>query len=244
MASTSSEALPAWKSRLIHLALASGALQFGSFTLKSGRISPYFVNCGLFSHGEIVSAVATAYANALNAQADTQAGWDFDVLFGPAYKGIPLCATTTVRLQDLNAQRWGNIGYSFNRKEKKDHGEGGLMIGDSLQGKRVVIIDDVMTAGTAIREAISIIEGQGGKLVGIIVAIDRQEKMPSEAEKAGKEDDGQPRGSTIGEVRRETGVPVLAVLTLGDIMKAMEAKGRTDEVQQMQAYYEKYKPSD
>ncbi|KAH9821464.1 orotate phosphoribosyltransferase-like [Teratosphaeria destructans] len=244
MASTSSDALPAWKSKLIDLALASGALQFGPFTLKSGRISPYFVNCGLFSHGEVVSAVATAYANALNAQAEAEPGWGFDVLFGPAYKGIPLCATTTVRLQDLNTQRWGDIGYSFNRKEKKDHGEGGLMIGDSLQGKRVVIIDDVMTAGTAIREAISIIEGQGGKLVGIIVAIDRQEKMPSEAEKAGKEDDGQPRGSTIGEVRRETGVPVLAVLTLGDIMKAMESKGRTEEVAQMQAYYEKYKPSD
>lgn len=118
------------------------------------------------------------------------------------------------------------------------------MVGESMQGKRVVIIDDVMTAGTAIREAISIIEKQGGKLVGIIVAIDRQEKLPSQAEKDGKGDDGLPRGSAIGEVRQETGVPVLAVLTLSDIIEGMKKMGRTDEVQKMEAYRTQYGASD
>lgn len=118
------------------------------------------------------------------------------------------------------------------------------MVGESIKGKRVVIIDDVMTAGTAIREAISIIEGQGGKLVGIIVAIDRMEKMPSEAEKRGEGDDGKPRGSAIGEVRRETGVPVLAVLSLDDIVEGMRKLGRQEEVKSIEEYRSKYGATD
>lgn len=236
--------LPSWKSELIELALSSGILTFGTYKLKSNRISPYFVNCGLFSRAKLIRAISAAYARQLDSYAKEHSDFAFDVLFGPAYKGIPLCATTAEKLAGLDEQRWGDVGYSFNRKEVKDHGEGGLMVGESLKDKRVVIIDDVMTAGTAIREAIEIIHGQGGKLVGIIVAVDRQEKMPSQSEKDGKGDDGMPRGSTIGEVRRETGVPVMAVLTLGDIIVGMKKMGRQDEMKQMEEYYERYKPTE
>jgi len=240
----SSTELPAWKSELIELILHAGALTFGTYKLKSNRISPYFVNCGLFSRGQLIPAISDAYAQALHAYAQGHEGWGFDVLFGPAYKGIPLCATTSAALIRTDAERWAEVGYSFNRKEVKDHGEGGLMVGESLKGKRVVVIDDVMTAGTAIREAIDVIRGQGGTLVGIIVAVDRQEKMPSAGEKEGKGDDGQPRGSTIGEVRRETGVPVMAVLTLADLIEGMKRLGRESEMRSMQEYYEKYKPTE
>lgn len=236
--------LPDWKSELIDLSLSSGILTFGTYKLKSNRISPYFVNCGLFSRAKLIRAISSAYARALDEYAQGHKDFEFDVLFGPAYKGIPLCATTAEKLAGLDESRWGDVGYSFNRKEVKDHGEGGLMVGESLKGKRVVIIDDVMTAGTAIREAISIIEGQGGKLVGIIVALDREEKMPSQSEKEGKGDDGSPRGSTIGEVRRETGVPVLAVLTLSDLITGMERKGRQEDVKAMQDYYKQYGAKD
>ncbi|KAF2484858.1 orotate phosphoribosyltransferase [Neohortaea acidophila] len=236
--------LPDWKAELIDFALSNNILTFGSFTLKSHRISPYFVNCGLFCRAKLIRAISAAYARTLHAYTLEHPEFDFDVLFGPAYKGIPLCATTAEKLAGVDERKWGEVGYAFNRKEVKDHGEGGLIVGESLQGKRVVIIDDVMTSGKAIREAISIIQQQGGKLVGIVVALDRQEKMPSEAEKAGKGDDGSARGSTIGEVRRETGVPVMAVLTLRDLIAGMEQKGRHEDVAAMQEYYRKYAPSD
>lgn len=241
MASTD---LPAWKSSLISLCLSSNVLSFGSFKLKSNRISPYFFNCGLFSNAKLIRAISSAYAEALNAQAEENAGWGFDVLFGPAYKGIPLCATTVEKLGALDEKRWGEVGYAFNRKEVKDHGEGGLMVGESLKGKRVVIIDDVMTAGTAIRESIEMIKAQGGTLVGIIVAVNRQEKMPSQSEKEGKGDDGSERGSAIGEVRRETGVPVLSVLSLKDLIEGMKAMGREEEVKMMEDYYRQYGTQD
>nr|POE87959.1 orotate phosphoribosyltransferase [Quercus suber] len=241
---SSSDPLPKWKSELISLSLQSGILSFGSFTLKSHRTSPYFFNAGLFSKAHAIRALSTAYAAALHSHALADPTWGFDVLFGPAYKGIPLAATTCDKLASLDEARWGTVGFAYNRKEVKDHGEGGLMVGESLRGKKVVIVDDVMTAGTAIREAVEIIRAQGGTLVGIIVAVDRQEKMPSEAEKRGEGDDGAPRGSTIGEVRRETGVPVLAVLTLRDLMDGMRAMGRTAEVQRMGEYYERYKPTE
>lgn len=236
--------LPAWKSSLISLCLSSNVLSFGSFKLKSNRISPYFFNCGLFSNAKLIRAISSAYAEALNAQAEDNAGWGFDVLFGPAYKGIPLCATTVEKLGALDEKRWGEVGYAFNRKEVKDHGEGGLMVGESLKGKRVVIIDDVMTAGTAIRESIEMIKAQGGTLVGIIVAVNRQEKMPSQSEKEGKGDDGSERGSAIGEVRRETGVPVLSVLSLKDLIEGMKAMGREEEVKMMEDYYRQYGTQD
>ena len=163
---------------------------------------------------------------------------------GPAYKGIQLCATTAYALTDIHEAKYGEVGHTYNRKEVKDHGEGGLMVGKSLKGKKVVIIDDVITAGTAIREAISMIDAQGGTLAGIIVAIDRQEKMPSQAEKEGQPDDGTPRGSAIGEVRRETSVPVLAVLTLEDIINGLNQLEKQDEVAKMQEYRKQYGASD
>ncbi|KAK5127829.1 hypothetical protein LTR85_004945 [Meristemomyces frigidus] len=236
--------LPPWKVELIELSMQAGILTFGSFKLKSNRISPYFVNCGLFCRAKLIRSISEAYAQALDTHAKQNKDWGFDVLFGPAYKGIPLCATTCDKLAGLDEERWGEVAYSYNRKEVKDHGEGGLMVGESLKGKRVVIIDDVITAGTAIREAISIIEHQGGKLVGIIVAVDRQEKLPSPAEKEGKGDDGVPRGSAIGEVERETGVPVMAVLTLADLIVGMRKLGREEDVKKMEEYYEQYKPTD
>nr|OQO20230.1 hypothetical protein B0A51_17255 [Rachicladosporium sp. CCFEE 5018] len=247
---SSSTALPTWKSDLISLCLSSNILTFGTFTLKSGRQSPYFFNCGLFSRARLIRAISSAYAQALDTYAkehsedDGGKGWGFDVLFGPAYKGIPLAATTVEKLAGIDESRWGEVGYAFNRKEVKDHGEGGLMVGESLKGKRVVVIDDVMTAGTAIQEALSIIAAQGGTLVGIIIAVNRQEKMPSASEKEGKGDDGTVRGSAIGAVRKQTGVPVLAVLTLGDIIEGMRGLGREEEVKLMEGYYEKYGTED
>jgi orotate phosphoribosyltransferase len=236
--------LPAWKSDLISLCLSSNVLSFGTFKLKSNRSSPYFFNCGLFSNAKLIRAISSAYAQALDSHARENEGWGFDVLFGPAYKGIPLCATTVEKLGSLDESRWGNVGYSFNRKEVKDHGEGGLMVGESLKGKRVVIIDDVMTAGTAIRESIEMIKAQGGTLVGIIVAVNRQEKMPSQSEKEGKGDDGSERGSAIGEVRRETGVPVMSVLSLMDLIEAIKGMGKKEEVEMMEAYYRQYGTQD
>lgn len=239
MASTGTS-LPEWKTTLIKHCLGADILSFGNFKLKSNRMSPYFFNCGLFSKAHLIRAISSAYANTLADHAQANPSWSFDVLFGPAYKGIPLCATTAEKLAGLDETRYGEIGYSFNRKEVKDHGEGGLLVGEKLQGKKVVIIDDVMTAGTAIRESISIIKQQGGELVGIIVAVNRQEKMPSQSEKDGKGDDGSKRGSAIGDIRRETGVPVLAVLSLDDIIAAMKDLGRGDEVKQMEQYYAQY----
>ncbi|KAK4629655.1 Orotate phosphoribosyltransferase [Fulvia fulva] len=239
----SSSQLPDWKQSLIETTLSSGILTFGSFKLKSNRISPYFFNAGLFCEGHLTRSLSQAYAHALDNYSREHPDFSFDVIFGPAYKGIQLCATTAYALADID-EKYGRVGHTYNRKEVKDHGEGGLMVGKSLKGKKVVIIDDVITAGTAIREAISMIDAQGGTLAGIIVAIDRQEKMPSQAEKDGQPDDGTPSGSAIGEVRRETGVPVLAVLTLEDMINGLNQLGKQDEVARMQEYRQQYGASD
>jgi orotate phosphoribosyltransferase len=234
-----SPTLPDWKQSLIKTTLSSDILTFGSYTLKSGRISPYFINCGLFNSSKLIKSISSAYARTLHDYAQENPNWNFDVLFGPAYKGIALSATVSLSLGDLDSQRYEDLRYVFNRKEVKDHGEGGVLVGD-VKGKKVVIIDDVITSGKAIREAISIISAQGGELVGIVVAVDREEKMPSQAEREGKGDDGGERGSAIGEIRRETGVPVIAVLTLRDIMRGLEGLGRTQEVERMREYYGRY----
>lgn len=240
----SSSTLPDWKHSLIRTALKTNILTFGTYTLKSNRISPYFVNCGLFSQSKTIRALSSAYANAIHQYSTAHPEFEFDLLFGPAYKGIPFCATTASELGRIDAEKYDEVGYCYNRKEVKDHGEGGLIVGQSMKGKRVLVIDDVITAGTAIREAISIISSQGGTLAGIIVAIDRQEKMPSQAEKEGKADDGSARSSAIGEVRRETGVPVLAVLTLQDLIEGMKEMGRGEEVKAMEEYRRHYGASD
>ena len=232
--------IPQYKKDLLLHCLQSNILTFGTFTLKSGRQSPYFFNCGLFSTSRLARAISKSYAQTLHNHAAQNPSFHFDVLFGPAYKGIPIAASTCCALGDIDEQRYDDVGYSFNRKEAKDHGEGGLLVGQPLKGKRVVIIDDVMTAGTAIREAVSIIDAQGGTLVGIVVALDRQEKTTSQSEKEGKGDDGAPRESTVEMVRRDTGVPVLAVLTLQDLIEGVKGIASEDEVRGMQQYRKKY----
>jgi orotate phosphoribosyltransferase len=189
----------------LEAALARNALRFGEFTLKSGRISPYFFNAGRFDSGAALAALGQAYAQTLIA-----AGLDFDVLFGPAYKGIPLATTVAVAL----AAQGRDVPLTFNRKEAKDHGEGGLLIGASLQDRRVLIVDDVNTAGTAIRESIQIIRQAGGTPCGVLIALDRQESG------------GDGPLSATETVRSEFGLPVFAIAGLDELLQL--ADGRSD----------------
>jgi orotate phosphoribosyltransferase len=179
----------------LQLALKVSALRFGRFTLKSGRESPYFFNAGAFDRGIALAGLARAYAACI--QANSLA---FDVLFGPAYKGIPLAAATVCAL----AQSGLDVAYAFNRKEAKDHGEGGTIVGAGLHG-RVLIIDDVISAGTSVRESIRLIGDQGGTVAGVLIALDRQEQ-------------GQSGMSAAQEVKSQFGVPVYAIATLGDLL--------------------------
>jgi orotate phosphoribosyltransferase len=162
----------AYQTDFIDLCVRLGVLRFGSFTLKSGRESPYFFNAGLFNTGAAISAVGQAYAAAV-----TASGLEFDMLFGPAYKGIPL---VTITAATLAAHAGRNLPFAFNRKEAKDHGEGGSIIGSPLKG-RVLIVDDVITAGTAIRESIELIQAAGAQAAGVLLALDRQERAPRTA---------------------------------------------------------------
>lgn len=231
--------LPAFKTDFLKDCVEAGALKFGTFTLKSKRTSPYFFNAGLFHRADLLRSISSAYAHTLKAHSDADPSFEFDVLFGPAYKGIPLAAATVDKLADLDLQRYGKKSYSFNRKEAKDHGEGGNIVGASLAGRKVVIVDDVITAGTAIREAIDIIKKEGGELVGIIVAFDRLEKTPSATD-----DDGTPRPSAIGEVRKQYGIPVLAILTLNDVVDYLRGLGSEEDLRRLDEYREKYRASD
>lgn len=232
-------ALPEYKQNFLETCVSAGALKFGTFTLKSKRVSPYFFNAGLFHRADLLRSMSLAYAQSMKAHGDADSSFDFDVLFGPAYKGIPLAATTIDKLADLDVAKYGKKSYSFNRKEAKTHGEGGNIVGASLKGQRIVIIDDVITAGTAIREAIDIIKREGGELVGIIVAFDRQEKTPTE-----NDDDGKPGPSAIGEVRKQYGIPVLSILTLEDIVAFLRNQGSEDDIKRLDEYRAKYKASD
>lgn len=187
------------RSRFLTLALHAEALRFGEFTLKSGRSSPYFFNAGRFDSGAALAGLAGCYADAIE-----QAGIDFDVLFGPAYKGIPLATALACEF----ARRGRDLPLAFNRKEAKTHGEGGLLIGAALAGRRVLIVDDVITAGTAIREALTIIADAGGTAAGIVIALDRQEAV----------DPAVSRRSAAQTVAIEQGLPVISVATLGDLL--------------------------
>ncbi len=196
-------------------------LRFGSFTLKSGRTSPYFFNAGLFNTGEALSFIGNSYAAAI-----AQSGVDYDLLFGPAYKGIPLVSVTAAAL----AQQHGiNKPYCFNRKEAKDHGEGGLTVGAPLQG-RVLIVDDVITAGTAIREVMELLQRTGATPAGIVVALDRQER-------------GTGRLSAIQEIREQYQIPVISIIALEQIIAYL---GRQDNpalaghLADVQRYREEY----
>jgi orotate phosphoribosyltransferase len=191
-----------YRSRFLQLALHANALRFGEFTLKSGRISPYFFNAGRFDRGQALATLAACYADAIEAS-----GVQFDLLFGPAYKGIPLATALGVEF----ARRGRDLPIAFNRKEAKDHGEGGMLIGAPLEERRVLIVDDVITAGTAIREALGLIRAGGGQPAGIVVALDRQEMLGDPAS-------GEPRRSAAQAVAEEAGIPVTAVAALSDLL--------------------------
>jgi orotate phosphoribosyltransferase len=208
-----------YQTDFIDLCVRLGVLRFGSFKLKSGRDSPYFFNAGLFNTGTAISAVGRAYAEAVMASA-----LKFDMLFGPAYKGIPLATITAAALAEHGGR---NLPFAFNRKEAKDHGEGGNIVGGPLSGE-VLIVDDVITAGTAIRESIDIIRAAGARPAGVLLALDRQERAPLG------------RLSAVQEVRENYGIPVIAVVNLADLMHHVSLQGRKDDLLRMQAYREQY----
>jgi orotate phosphoribosyltransferase len=182
----------------IDFAIQQQVLRFGEFTLKSGRVSPYFFNAGLFNTGEALVKLGHCYAEAIQ-----RADLDFDVLFGPAYKGIPLAAATA---STLASEHQRPTPFAFNRKEVKAHGEGGQLVGADLQGKKVLLIDDVITAGTAIREVLPQLKEAGARVTGVVIALDRQER-------------GQGERSAIQEVEQDLGIPVTSIITLNNIFE-------------------------
>ena len=198
--------------------LEIGALKFGEFTLKSGRVSPYFFNAGQFNQGNHLSQLGQFYAQAIEAS-----GINFDVLFGPAYKGIPLAAATAIALNDSFNR---SVPYSFNRKEAKDHGEGGNIVGHPLEGD-ILIIDDVITAGTAIREAKDIISANGAKTKGVVVALDRQEKGKGEL-------------SAIQEVEENFGIAVVSIINLSHIVDYLKANNDKNIIRRIESYRSQY----
>ncbi|MGO9934612.1 MAG: orotate phosphoribosyltransferase [Steroidobacteraceae bacterium] len=209
----------AYQSEFIDLCVQLGVLKFGRFTLKSGRESPYFFNAGLFNTGAAISAVGRAYASALAASS-----LSVDMLFGPAYKGIPLVTITAAAL----AERHGlNLPFAFNRKEDKDHGEGGNIVGSALRG-RVLIVDDVITAGTAIRESIDIIQKAGATPAGVLLALDRQERA------------AQGHSSALQEVESQHGIPVISVVNLADLMIHVSLAGGAGDLNSMRLYRDRY----
>lgn len=195
-----------YQQQFIEFAIRRNVLRFGEFTLKSGRTSPYFFNAGLFNTGEDLVELSKAYAAALQ-----RSGLDYDIIFGPAYKGIPLATVTAMAL----ASEGTNKPFAFNRKEKKDHGEGGNIVGAPLQGK-VLIVDDVITAGTAIRESIEIIRREGAEPAGVLIALDRQERGNGEL-------------SAIQEVKKEFGIPVVSIIALDQVLDYLQNRPGFDE---------------
>ena len=191
----------------IDFALHHGVLRFGEFTLKSGRTSPYFFNAGLFNTGDRLAAFGRYYASAI-----VHSGIEFDVLMGPAYKGIPIAAATAVALADHHGR---DVPWCFNRKEAKDHGEGGLIVGAPLTG-RALVVDDVITAGTAIREVQQVVAAEGATIAGIVVAVDRQERGTGDV-------------SAIQQVELDLGTSVTAIITLDQIAEFIEQTGRHAE---------------
>ncbi|CCE28759.1 orotate phosphoribosyltransferase [Claviceps purpurea] len=230
--------LAPYKQDFLQAAINGGVLKFGSFELKSKRISPYFFNAGEFHSARLAGAIASAFAKTI-IDAQQNQNLDFDVVFGPAYKGIPLCSAITIKIGELAPQNLDTLSYSFDRKEAKDHGEGGNIVGSPLAGKKVLIVDDVITAGTAKKEAIDKIQKQGGIVAGIVVALDRMEKLP-----AADGDDSRPGPSAIGELRKQYGIPIFSILTLDDIIEGMKSFASEDDIKRTEEYRQKYKASD
>ena len=206
--------MEAYQQEFIELALAHQVLRFGEFTLKSGRVSPYFFNAGLFNSGGAVSTLGRCYARAI---ADSKL--PFDMLFGPAYKGIPLATAAAIALADWHDR---SVPFAFNRKEAKKHGEGGSIVGAPLAG-RVLIVDDVISAGTAIRESIEIIRAAGATPAGVAVALDRQER-------------GQGALSAVQEVQQTFSIPVINIITLDDLIAHLATAGRDGELAALRNY--------
>jgi orotate phosphoribosyltransferase len=204
--------------QFIQFAIQKQVLRFGEFTIKSGRLSPYFFNSGLFNDGESLMKLGEFYAAAI-----LKSGVEFDMLFGPAYKGIPLVSTISIAL----ARQGRNVPYAFNRKEAKHHGEGGIIVGAPLKG-RVLIVDDVISAGVSVRESVEIIRGQGATPCGVAIAIDRQER-------------GQGELSAVQEVQRDNGIPVISIATLADLITyldgALELLAHKADVERYRATY-------
>ncbi len=207
-----------YQNDFVDFMLEIGALKFGEFTLKSGRVSPYFFNVGQFNQGNHLSQLGQFYAQAIEVS-----GIKFDVLFGPAYKGIPLVAATAIALNDSFNR---SVPYSFNRKEAKDHGEGGSIVGHPLEGD-ILIIDDVITAGTAIKEAKDIINANGAKTKGVVVALDRQEKGKGEL-------------SAIQEVEQNFGIAVVSIINLSHIVDYLKANNDKNIISRIESYRSQY----
>ncbi len=211
--------MPVNKNEFIKFAIKQGVLKFGEFKLKSGRISPYFFNAGLFQTGESLATLGQFYADAIK-----ESNLNFDILFGPAYKGIPLVASTAI---SLSLRHQLNYPYCFNRKEAKDHGEGGQIVGAALHGK-VLIVDDVITAGTAIRESMQFIKEANATLAGIIVTLDRMEK-------------GQHDLSAIEEIKHNYNIEVITIINFHDLVCYLQQDEKNKELlQQMHEYHVKY----
>ncbi len=197
----------AYKKEFIELALELGVLKFGEFELKSGRLSPYFFNAGLFNTGYAAAKLGRYYASAI-----AESGIKFDMLFGPAYKGIPLAALAAAALAEHHDI---DVPYAYNRKEAKDHGEGGNIVGGPLEG-RILIIDDVITAGTAVREAYQLIATTSADIAGLVISLDREEK-------------GQGDLSAVQELKASLDIPVVSIVSLGDLIESLEAAGEYEQ---------------
>jgi orotate phosphoribosyltransferase len=207
-----------FRQEFIEFALARQVLRFGEFKTKAGRLSPYFFNAGLFNDGEALSHLGGFYAKAILAS-----GVQFELLFGPAYKGIPLVTASAIALAQLGR----NVPFSFNRKEAKDHGEGGVMVGAPMAG-RVLIVDDVISAGTSVRESVDLISGARAKPAGVVIALDRMER-------------GQGPLSAVQEVQQAFGIPVISIATLADLVAYLSGRGgMARELQAVSRYRQEY----
>ncbi|WP_310446450.1 orotate phosphoribosyltransferase [Thiobacillus sp.] len=203
-----------YKAEFVEFAIASNVLCFGEFKTKAGRMSPYFFNAGLFNDGDKLKRLGEFYAKAI-----VDSGIVFDVLFGPAYKGIPLAASIVIALAGMGR----NVPFAFNRKEAKDHGEGGTVVGAELKGQ-VLIVDDVISAGTSVRESVNLIRQCGAEPAGVVIALDRMERGAGEQ-------------SAVQEVREQYGMPVVAVITLDNLVEFLERDANRQQVLQAVAGY-------
>lgn len=212
--------MKAHQEQFIELAQSVDALKFGEFTLKSGRVSPYFFNAGAFCTGAALAQLGRCYAAAI-----IESGVEFDVMLGPAYKGIPLAASIAVALSDVHGR---DVPWTYNRKEAKDHGEGGVLVGAPLRG-RVLVVDDVITAGTAVREVLAIIEAEGAVCSGVAIGLDRQERGKSEL-------------SAIQEIEQEFSLQVVNIVTMLDLIDYLRGQGGKSETMlgSMEAYRTQY----